>query len=477
MSETTRVVVPYESMDPLAIGATDDESKKHRDTLEVDVPTASLLAVVQPDEPAPVAEPTEAARAALAQPVDGPTFAELLAGKASVAVVIDNQFRPTPSSKLLPPVFDAIDAPGVTDVRVVCANGKVFPMSESDIEQKLGRENLARMEGNGWSVLPERPPERRRVHLRRRLLGRHAGLAARRGRLGRGQDHDRPGPGQPLGCGRRRQADPARRRLGRDGRVEPLRLRDVAADALRRLRRADALRHRRGGDDVRARLHDERHARHARPRDRLSSSARTRRRTARRSGASTRSTRTSSSCRGERPGGHRDLRRLRPHRPPLLPHGLGLHVGRPRPQGRRHDHLHVPSPGVSTAIGDFPGFALMDLMKPYMPPTSRELPARPARHPHARDPDVGRLHLGADLRGDDAQAPHDRHARGEPRDGRRHRPRRDDLDRRGASRGVRAPRRRTRRWSCSRTRATSCRATPCGWSRGRAACSAHAGAS
>src|SRR5436189_5411118 len=29
-----------------------------------------------------------------------------------------------------------------------------------------------------------------------------------------------------------------------------------------------------------------------------------------------------------------------------------------------------PSPGVSTAVGDFPGLALMDLMKPYMPPTS-----------------------------------------------------------------------------------------------------------
>ncbi len=28
-----------------------------------------------------------------------------------------------------------------------------------------------------------------------------------------------------------------------------------------------------------------------------------------------------------------------------------------------------PSPGVSTAIGDFPGLALMDMMKPYMPPT------------------------------------------------------------------------------------------------------------
>jgi nickel-dependent lactate racemase len=28
-----------------------------------------------------------------------------------------------------------------------------------------------------------------------------------------------------------------------------------------------------------------------------------------------------------------------------------------------------PSPGVHTALGDFPGLALMDLMKPYMPPT------------------------------------------------------------------------------------------------------------
>ena len=29
-----------------------------------------------------------------------------------------------------------------------------------------------------------------------------------------------------------------------------------------------------------------------------------------------------------------------------------------------------PSPGVNTAIGDFPGLALMDLMTPYMPPTA-----------------------------------------------------------------------------------------------------------
>ena len=32
-----------------------------------------------------------------------------------------------------------------------------------------------------------------------------------------------------------------------------------------------------------------------------------------------------------------------------------------------------PSPGVSTHLGDFPGLALMDLMKPYMPPSPANL--------------------------------------------------------------------------------------------------------
>jgi nickel-dependent lactate racemase len=150
VSETYRAVIPYESMDPLAIGATDDESKKHRDTLELEIPSANLVAAIYPEEPPPVADVADAARQALASPVDGPAFAEILAGRASVAVIVDNQFRPTPSSKLLPAVFDAIEAAGVADVRVCCANGKVFPMSESDLEQKLGRANLERMERNGW---------------------------------------------------------------------------------------------------------------------------------------------------------------------------------------------------------------------------------------------------------------------------------------------------------------------------------------
>ncbi len=46
MSDTYSAVIPYESMDPLAIGATDDESKKHRDTLTLEIPTANLVAAI-----------------------------------------------------------------------------------------------------------------------------------------------------------------------------------------------------------------------------------------------------------------------------------------------------------------------------------------------------------------------------------------------------------------------------------------------
>jgi nickel-dependent lactate racemase len=157
MPETYRAVIPFESLDPLTIGASGDESKVNRDTLELDVPQANLLAAIYPDEPAPVADATEAARAALEQPVSGPRFSEILATASRVAVVIDNQFRPTPQSRLLPAVFDALESAGATDVRVACANGKVFPMSESDIEQKLGADNLARMERLGIPFLQNEP--------------------------------------------------------------------------------------------------------------------------------------------------------------------------------------------------------------------------------------------------------------------------------------------------------------------------------
>jgi lactate racemase len=157
MTQTYRAIIPYESLDPLTIGASGDQSKVTRDTLELEIPEASLLAAIYPDEPQPVGDATEAARSALESPVAGPRFSELLASVSSVAIIIDNQFRPTPQSMLLPAVFDALEAAGVADACVVCANGKVFPMSDSDTEQKIGKDNLARMERAGIPFFQNEP--------------------------------------------------------------------------------------------------------------------------------------------------------------------------------------------------------------------------------------------------------------------------------------------------------------------------------
>src|SRR5919198_1166120 len=148
--------IPFESLDPLTIGASDDESKIYREELQLEIPDSNVLAAIYPDEPEPVPNATEAARQALESPVAGPSFSDLLSGAGSVAVIIDNQFRPTPASKLLPPVLDAIEAADV-DACVITANGKVFPLSEPDIEQKVGRENLDRMERLGIPLFQNEP--------------------------------------------------------------------------------------------------------------------------------------------------------------------------------------------------------------------------------------------------------------------------------------------------------------------------------
>jgi nickel-dependent lactate racemase len=152
-----RLNIPFESLDPLTIGSAGDETKVYREELELEVPDRNLLAAIYPEEPEPVANATEATREALANPISGPSFRELVDDGKSVAIVIDNQFRPTPTSKLLPAVFDVLEDAGVTDACVITGNGKVFPLSESDVEMKVGRENLDRMERMGIAFFQNEP--------------------------------------------------------------------------------------------------------------------------------------------------------------------------------------------------------------------------------------------------------------------------------------------------------------------------------
>ena len=63
-----------------------------------------------------------------------------------------------------------------------------------------------------------------------------------------------------------------------------------------------------------------------------------------------------------------------PTDPPVLPHRLGVHVPPTWSSRTAGDMIYCsPSPGVETGLGTFPGFALFDLMKPYMPPSPENL--------------------------------------------------------------------------------------------------------
>ena len=216
-------------------------------------------------------------------------------------------------------------------------------MSDSDIDQKIGKDNLARMERLGIEFHQNDPRnadnyEYVGVSSRGTPVWLHKEVAACDVKITIGQaqsNHWGAGGGGKLIL-------PG---VVSDETIESNHCAfvPVAADPLRRVRGADALGHRRGRDDVRPLRDDERRPRHARPRGRVHLRLAPRR-------ASQGDRALQRDLRVRAPGNagrHRDLRRLRADRPPLLPHGLGLHVGRLRREGRRLDHLLLARHRVS----------------------------------------------------------------------------------------------------------------------------------
>ena len=354
MSGTVTVDIPYESLDPLTIGSCDDPSSVYREQLVLRIPRRNLWAWLKPNEPPALPDVTAAAAAALERPVGGPRFSELIGPDRSLSIIIDNQFRPTPASKILPAVFDAVERRRVRDARVICANGKVFPMSERDTELKLGRGNLDRMQRLGIPFFQNDDPRNADLYTFKGVSSRgtpvwvHDEVARCDVRIAIGQtqsNHWGYGGGGKLilpgGV------------LRRDHRVQPRRLRAVASNPLRRDGRTDADRHRRGRHDVRSHLHPQLGARHqggGMPPQLRCPSPRPPR-----GGARVQQ----DLCLpppARRPRRHRDLRGVRTDRPPFLPHRMGVHVRRSDPEGRRrHDLLHAEPGGRYHASRPLPG--------------------------------------------------------------------------------------------------------------------------
>ena len=297
MADTYRAVIPYESLDPLTIGAADDESKVYRDQLELEIPTRNLVAAIYPDEPAHLPDATDAARRALESPVSGPTL--LRAARRRQERRRDHR-QPVPAdARVEAPAGRARRARGGGHGRTPASSARTARSSRCP-SRTSSRRSAART-SRAWSGSGSRSSRTTRA-TPRCTVHRRLRRAAR-----------------PCGCTRRSRARDVKITIGQAqanhwgaGGGGKLILPGVVSDetiesnhcnfvpspqthygALAGPMRSDI-------DDVATMcgldVHAERRARHARARHRSSTSASTRPRTARRSSASTRSTRTSRSC-------------------------------------------------------------------------------------------------------------------------------------------------------------------------------------
>jgi nickel-dependent lactate racemase len=86
-------------------------------------------------------------RASLQQPIASPPLAEIVSSGDCVLLLADDVTRPTPRSRLIPPVLDELNAAGVPDaqIAILIALGTHRPMTEGEIDEAFGREVIRRV--------------------------------------------------------------------------------------------------------------------------------------------------------------------------------------------------------------------------------------------------------------------------------------------------------------------------------------------
>lgn len=107
--------------------------------IELDVPDENLLIQCIPQEPQPVQDVAKTVEQALESPVKGAKFLELIEGGKRLTFITENQFRAAPARDMLPLLVEKAKQAGC-DISIIIGCGKVPPLSEEEIEEKLGKD-------------------------------------------------------------------------------------------------------------------------------------------------------------------------------------------------------------------------------------------------------------------------------------------------------------------------------------------------
>jgi lactate racemase len=122
----TNIRVPFETAEERGI------------FLDLEIPEKNLVQSFIPQEAPPLPDAAAAAAYAIEHPLGSKPFSKMLAKGAKVTIITENQFRAAPTAELLPPILAAIRAAGaIPSIAIGC--GKVPALSPEEIEHKLGK--------------------------------------------------------------------------------------------------------------------------------------------------------------------------------------------------------------------------------------------------------------------------------------------------------------------------------------------------
>jgi nickel-dependent lactate racemase len=106
--------------------------------LSLDVPDNNLFIECVPQEPGPIQDLTKTVEEAVESPVEGARFSELIKGGKNLTFLIENQFRAAPVRDILPDLVDRAKRAGC-NISIIIGCGKVPPLTPEEIEMKVGK--------------------------------------------------------------------------------------------------------------------------------------------------------------------------------------------------------------------------------------------------------------------------------------------------------------------------------------------------
>ncbi len=108
---------------------------------QVEINDRNLAFIAEPGNPGKIPDQNSIVTDALDNPIAKDKLEDLLKAEYSVVILVDDITRPTPSDRILPPVLRRIESAGIPDsaVTIIMALGTHRPMTEQELEVKLGR--------------------------------------------------------------------------------------------------------------------------------------------------------------------------------------------------------------------------------------------------------------------------------------------------------------------------------------------------